>query len=219
MLTNKYKAFLFDLNGTLINDMHYHVTAWHTIVNEMGAGISVERMRTECYGKNQEVLERIFPSRFLEAEKMSMGQRKEAQYRKDFEPMLELLPGLNQFVAAAQAKGIKMAIGSAAITPNIDFVLDGTDIRKYFTSIVSADDVEQSKPHPETFLKCAAQLNVLPAQCLVFEDTPKGVECAANAGMDCIVITTMHQPQEFESYNNIIGFIDDYNHQLLTHLS
>ncbi|MES2880721.1 MAG: beta-phosphoglucomutase family hydrolase [Bacteroidota bacterium] len=218
MLTNKYKAFLFDLNGTLINDMHYHVAAWHTIVNEMGAGITIEQMKAECYGKNQEVLERIFPTRFMEDEKMRMGQRKEAQYRKDFEPMLKLLPGLTQFLSASDAGGIKMAIGSAAIVPNIDFVLDGTNVRKYFTAIVSADDVVQSKPHPETFLKCAAQLNVLPAGCLVFEDTPKGVECAANAGMDCVVITTMHQPQEFERYKNVIGFVNDYNHQLLTSL-
>lgn len=219
MSTNKYKAFLFDLNGTMINDMHYHVTAWHTIVNQMGAGISIERMKAECYGKNQEVLERIFPNRFLEEEKMNMGKRKEAQYRKDFEPMLELLPGLAKFLSAAHANRIKMAIGSAAITPNIDFVLDGTHIRKYFTAIVSADDVVQSKPNPETFLKCAEHLNVLPAECLVFEDTPKGVECAANAGMDSVVITTMHEPREFDSFKNIIGFIDDYNHQLLTNLS
>ncbi len=218
MLINKYKAFLFDLNGTMINDMHYHVSAWHSIVNEMGAGISVDQMKVECYGKNQEVLERIFPNRFLEEEKMKMGHRKEAQYRKDFEPMLQLLPGLSQFLSTAEAKGIKMAIGSAAIIPNIDFVLDGTHIRKYFSAIVSADDVAQSKPHPETFLKCAVQLNVLPAQCLVFEDTPKGVECAANAGMDAIVITTMHQPREFEGYKNIIGFIDDYNHPSLSYL-
>ncbi len=175
-------------------------------------------MKAECYGKNQEVLERIFPTRFMEDEKMRMGQRKEAQYRKDFEPMLELLPGLTQFLSASDAGGIKMAIGSAAIMPNIDFVLDGTNVRKYFAAIVSADDVVQSKPHPETFLKCAAQLNVLPAECLVFEDTPKGVECAANAGMDCIVITTMHQPREFDGYKNIIGFINDYNHQLLSQL-
>src|SRR5882672_11711973 len=65
----KYKAFLFDLNGTMIDDMQYHIRAWHHILNELGADISMERMKQECYGKNQELLERIFPSRFTEEEK------------------------------------------------------------------------------------------------------------------------------------------------------
>jgi beta-phosphoglucomutase-like phosphatase (HAD superfamily) len=54
-----YKAFLFDLNGTMIDDMQYHVKAWHRIFNELGANISMERMKQESYGKNHEVIERI----------------------------------------------------------------------------------------------------------------------------------------------------------------
>ncbi|MFZ9661934.1 MAG: HAD family hydrolase, partial [Chitinophagaceae bacterium] len=99
---------------------------------------------------------------------------------------------------------------SAAIMYNIDFVIDGLDIRKYFGSLISADQVIKSKPDPETFLRCAEDLKVAPDTCLVFEDTPKGVECAANAGMKAMVITTMHHPEEFESFSNIIGFIPDY---------
>jgi beta-phosphoglucomutase-like phosphatase (HAD superfamily) len=84
--------------------------------------------------------------------------------------------------------------------------------------MVSADDVASSKPHPETFLKCAEQLHVSPLDCVVFEDAPKGAESARNAGMDCVVITTMHQPEEFAHLNNIIGFINDYNDPLLNKL-
>ena len=62
-------AFLFDLNGTMINDMPYHISAWHRIMNELGANISLERMKEECYGKNHEVIERIFPGRFTDGEK------------------------------------------------------------------------------------------------------------------------------------------------------
>jgi beta-phosphoglucomutase len=63
------KAFLFDLNGTMIDDMGYHIKAWHTILNNLGADISLERTKQECYGKNHELLERIFPGRFSEARK------------------------------------------------------------------------------------------------------------------------------------------------------
>jgi beta-phosphoglucomutase-like phosphatase (HAD superfamily) len=89
-------------------------------------------------------------------------------------------------------------------------VIDGTDIRKYFDVLISADDVEQSKPDPETFLKAAKQLSVSPVDCLVFEDTPKGVEAALNAGMKAVVLTTLHQPEEFKNYPNVISFAKDF---------
>ncbi len=92
---------------------------------------------------------------------------------------------------------IPMAIGSAAIPFNIDFVLDNLQIGKYFSAIVSAEDVGISKPHPETFLKAADLLNVNPSDCLVFEDAPKGVEAANSAGMKSVVLTTMHNRNEF----------------------
>lgn len=205
------KAFLFDLNGTMIDDMSFHIRAWHRILNELGANISLERVREECYGKNHELLERVFPGRFTEEEKTKLSFEKEKQYQAEFKPHLKLLPGLSDFLEQAHQAGIKMAIGSAAIMFNIDFVLDGLGVRKYFSAIVSADNVATSKPDPETFLKCAAQLNISPADCIVFEDAPKGVECALNAGMDVVVITLMHEKEDFSQYRNITCFVKDYN--------
>jgi beta-phosphoglucomutase len=83
---------------------------------------------------------------------------------------------------------------------------------------VSADDVEVSKPHPETFLKAAALLNCPPEECLVFEDAPKGVETALHAGMSCIVLTTMHNRDEFPAPENIIAFIKDYTDPVIESL-
>ncbi|HSB93313.1 MAG TPA: HAD family phosphatase [Flavitalea sp.] len=204
------KAFLFDLNGTMIDDMQYHVTAWHRLLNEMGADISMERMKEECYGKANELIERILPGRFTEAERDAIGDQKETVYREEFRPYLKLLPGLGEVLDDAFGKGIRMAIGSAAIMANIDFVLDGLNIRHYFTAIVSADDVTNSKPDPETYLKCAARLNVDPADCLVFEDVPKGVESAARAGMESVVVTLLHTKEEFSQFENVVCFIEDF---------
>jgi HAD superfamily hydrolase (TIGR01509 family) len=170
----------------------------------------MERMKAECYGKNHELIERIFPGRFSEQEKDRMSQEKEQEYREQFKPRLQLLPGLQDFLERSGRAGIKMAIGSAAIMSNIDFVLDNCGIRHFIKVVVSADDVKHSKPHPETFLTCADRLGVAPVQCLVFEDSPKGVETAAAAGMQAVVITTLHQEDEFEGYSNIIGFKSDY---------
>jgi len=111
-----------------------------------------------------------------------------------------------------------MAIGSAAIPFNIDYILDNLPIRHYFKTIVSADDVIVSKPHPEVFLKAAAQLGVEPASCLVFEDAPKGVEAAINAGMSCVALTTMHAREEFHNYPNIVRYIADYTDPSLDEL-
>jgi len=207
----QYKAFLFDLNGTMINDMAYHIKAWHGILNELGAGISMERMKEECYGKNDELLERIFPGRFTIEQKNRMSLEKEKQYQKDFRPHIQLINGLADFLERSYKAGIKMAIGSAAIMFNVNFVIDGLNIRQYFDALVSADEVTNSKPDEETWLTCANKLGVSVKECLVFEDAPKGVESAQHAGMDCVVIKTMHEKQDFAGYNNVVYFINDYN--------
>src|SRR5687767_6459472 len=98
----------------MIDDMRYHIEAWHRILNELGAGISIERTKEECYGKNHELLERIFPGRFSEAEKDRLSREKEEEYQERFRPSLRLLNGLEDFLKRARAAGVKTAIGSAA---------------------------------------------------------------------------------------------------------
>ena len=204
------KGFLFDLNGTMVNDMPYHIQAWHHKIIELGGTLSLEETKYQCYGKNDELLERVFPGKFSLQEKIQLGNDKEALYRVEFKPYLKLIDGLDQFLENANKINIKMAIGSAAINENINFVIDNLNIRNYFSAIVSANDVAKSKPHPETFLKCAQQLALNPNECIVFEDTPKGVECALNAGMKAIVILGEHSAEEFETYSNVILCINDY---------
>jgi beta-phosphoglucomutase family hydrolase len=212
------QAFLFDLNGTMVNDMDYHIKAWHRITTELGGNLTLKQVKAECYGKNGEVLERIFPGRFSQKEKNRISIEKEKQYQKEFKPMLKLINGLDTFLENTSKQKLKMAIGSAAIRFNIDFVLDGLAIRHYFDVIVSADDVVRSKPDPETFTKCAELLHIPPAGCIVFEDAPKGVEAAAHAGMQSVVITTMHSKEEFSGYSNIIHFIKDFTDPILAAL-
>jgi beta-phosphoglucomutase family hydrolase len=212
------KAFLFDLNGTMIDDMPYHIKAWHRILNNLGANISLERMKEECYGKNEELLERMFPGRFSDDEKKTMSFEKEKSYQTQYKPHLALLPGLDVFLETASQSKIKMAIGSAAIMFNIDFVIDNLNLRHLFSAIVSADNVVNSKPDPETYLSCASILKHKPADCIVFEDSTKGVESALRAGMKAVAITTLHSELEFEPYNNVLFCIKDYVDTRLQHL-
>lgn len=207
------KAFLFDLNGTMIDDMEFHLKIWYDVLNnDLGANLSWEEVRKNMYGKNDELLARVFGEGKFSAEEVAeISQRKEERYQQVYQPHLDLLPGLFDFLELGHRAGIQMAIGSAAIPYNINFVLDNLNIRQYFKAIVSAHDVLESKPHPEVFLKAAEQLNVSPSDCLVFEDAPKGVEAAQNAGMKSVVITSMHRPEEFAQYTNVLLYISDYS--------
>lgn len=217
MNAHQPKAFIFDLNGTMIDDMRYHTQAWHGILNDiLGAHLTWDEVKKEMYGKNEELLIRVFgPDRFSPEEMKQLSFEKERRYRDTFRPYLKLIDGLDPFLEAARSSGIRMAIGSAAIASNVDFVLDGLHIRHYFDVIVTGDDVAHSKPDPETFLKAAHQLGIAPQECLVFEDAPKGVEAAQNAGMPAVVLTTMHQKDEFAAYNNIRTFVADYTNRAL----
>lgn len=206
-------AFLFDLNGTMIDDMEFHLKVWYdTLNNDLGATLSWDEVRSHMYGKNQELLVRVFgPDRFSTEEANEISHQKEVKYQTLYRPHLDLLPGLFDFLNEAHGKNIGMAIGSAASPFNINFVLDNLDLRSYFKFIVSADDVIDSKPHPETYLKAAWLLNIEPSACIVFEDGPKGVEAALNAGMKSVVLTTMHRREEFDHYPNVLMFVKDYN--------
>lgn len=207
------KAFLFDLNGTMIDDMQFHCKAWFNILNDdLGANLSWDQVKEQMYGKNTELLIRVFGKDHFTKEEMDrLSVEKEKKYQAEYRPLLKLIDGLDDFLIEAKHEGIKMGIGSAAIPFNINFVIDGLNLRHYFTSIVSADDVVESKPDPETYLKGAAELGVLAEECIVFEDAPKGVEAAKRAGMKAVVLTTMHEAHEFSEYDNIICFIKDYH--------
>lgn len=210
---NTPKALIFDLNGTMINDMEFHTRAWHHILNQdLGKNFTWDETKAQMYGKNEEMLVRVFgANHFTEGEMRALSLNKEKRYQEAFLPHLQLLPGLHEFLERAYEKNIPMAIASAAIMFNIDFVLDNLNIRHFFKAIVSADDVTLSKPHPETFLSAAALLQVVPEDCLVLEDVPKGAEAAQNAGMKAVILTTTHQPAEFSHLSNILHYSADYN--------
>ena len=204
----------------MINDMPYHTKAWQNLLNnQLGGNFTWDEVKQQMYGKNPEVLVRMFgPNRFTIDEMNRLSYEKEKKYQLEFLPRLKLVPGLSDFLEKAYQQGIPMAIGSAAIPFNIDFVLDNLHIRHYFKAIVSADDVVFSKPNPETFLKAAQLLDVPPTNCLVFEDVPKGAETAANAGMKTVIITTTHEPDEFKNLQNVLHFAKDFEDEFVREL-
>ncbi|TVP44374.1 MAG: HAD family phosphatase [Mongoliibacter sp.] len=208
-----FKAVLFDLNGTIIDDMGFHAKAWHELLTQdLGVKISMEEVWKQMYGKNRELFIRVLGENAMTEKEMTYWSlEKEKRYQQVYINHIKPIPGFMDFLENLKTKGYKIGIGSAAIPFNINFVLDTLNIRTYFDCIVSADDVTNSKPDPETFARGAELLGMAPGECIVFEDAPKGVEAAANAGMQAVVLTTMHSKEDFEYLENVFTVIKDYN--------
>ena len=96
----KKVAFIFDLNGTMIDDMEYHTRAWYDILNnDLKAGLSVEEVKVQMYGKNVELLDRIFGEKhFTPERKNELSVEKERRYQHAYRPELSLIKGLQQFL-------------------------------------------------------------------------------------------------------------------------
>lgn len=206
------KAFLFDLDGTLIDTMHWHFKTWEVVVSELGSPLRGDALMKELYGNGAELMHRLVPHKtFTEEEARQIVDEKEARYRNLYGHNITVLEGARDFLEEALQQNIPMGIGTASNQANIDFALDFLNLRKYLNAIVGADDVEFSKPHPETWLKLAEALNTEPASCIVFEDAPKGIEAAAKAGMKAIAITGHYTANDFNGYDNILKIVPGLN--------
>ncbi|MEO5995750.1 MAG: beta-phosphoglucomutase family hydrolase [Chitinophagaceae bacterium] len=205
------KAFLFDMDGTMMDNMQYHLQAWEKIVLEEGSKLKSNDIFKQLYGKNTEILGRILSKKKFSIDQLKeKATRKDSLYRQLYSPHIKLIQGLREFLADAKHQDVLLAIASGTAIKNVDFALDKLQIRDYFDVIVSGADVKTSKPDPETFLKAAEQLKVLPSDCIVFEDVPKGVEAAQLAGMRAIVVLTSHIKEEFAPFTNVIQTITDF---------
>lgn len=204
------KGFIFDMDGTMVDNMMVHHRAWQRKLKEMELELTLEEVRQQIHGINEEILERLFGDRYSVEERRRISQEKEAAYRAIFLPELQLVNGLAQFLQAAYDAHIIMGIATAAPLENVDFVLDNLPIRHYFKAVTHAGMVSKGKPDPEVLEKAAAGMGIPLEHCIVFEDTPTGAETARRAGCPAYIITTTHQAEEFSHFPNIIGFLKDF---------
>ena len=104
-------------------------------------------------------------------------------------------PGLTRLLDLATARGVRLAVASGAPKANINFIMDGLDLRRYFPVLVDDSTYSRGKPDPECFLTAARMLGVEPKDCTVFEDAVKGVQAGKAAGME-VVALTLYTPAE-----------------------
>lgn len=204
------QTFIFDMDGTMVDNMMVHHRAWQRKLAALGLDMTLEEVRQSIHGINEEILERLFGSRFSPEERRRIAWEKEAEYRDIFLSELKLVPGLDAFLKSAHQAGIRMGIGTAAPRENVQFVLDHLHLQPLFGSVIDASQVTKGKPDPEVFLRVAAELGAEPADCIVFEDSPTGAEAARRAGMKAVIITTTHTADEFAHFEHVVRVISDF---------
>ena len=204
------RAFIFDMDGTLVDNMRFHGEAWQKMLAENGIETDTRKFLVNTAGKtNREIIPNFF-SDATEERLSELGLRKETLYRELYLPHRKVVAGAIEFLTKAESLGVKMAVATAAPVANMEFVLDGLDLRKYFQAIPTAADVSNGKPNPEIFLKSAEKLGIEPKHCLVFEDAVNGFEAAHCAGMKSIGVATVNQIEDILNLDSVVAAYDDF---------
>ncbi len=187
------KAVIWDLDGTLIDSSAYHWEAWQEIMAVEKFTITYEEYVADFGKRNDEILRGRVGLHLSESEIARLSLAKEEAYRHLVRTKgLELLPGASHWLAKLKTDGVPQALGTSAPRGNIDAVFAALDIAKYFAAVMSAEEVPAGKPAPDVFLAAARKLESPPAECIVIEDAPAGIEAARRAGMRSVGVRTTH---------------------------
>lgn len=193
------KAFIFDLDGVIVDTAKYHFLAWRKLANSMGFDFTHEQNEQLKGVSRVKSLEKILAwgnKNVTDDEFTKFMAQKNDDYLTYIEKMddQEILPDVTKTLDFLRDKNQHIALGSAS--KNARMILEKVNILEKFDSIVDGNDVTKAKPDPEVFLKAAEQLKVAPENCIVFEDAVAGIQAANNAGMISIGIgdkNTLHE--------------------------
>ena len=217
VMTHK-KAFIFDLDGVIVDTARYHYLAWQKLAQQLGIEFTPE---------HNEHLKGVSRIRSLDII-LALGDIQASQEEKDkwlFDKnelylsylvnmdQSELLPGIIDTLMFLKENGQYIALGSAS--KNARPILEKTEIMQYFDAIVDGNDVTNAKPDPEVFLRACQLLFVSPEDSIVFEDSVAGVQAANSARMKSVGIgdkEILHEAEfNFPDFTTI-------NHQFLLSL-
>jgi len=189
--TSHCKALIFDLDGTLADTMPMHLESWQMIAKKYGYRIK-DQMGNDRAGTPTIQLAVEFNREYgwsLNPEEVYKD--KNAFYAELLMRGRPILPIRDVYhLAEFYHEKLKMAIGTGSTREDALMAIGDLKVANWFSVMVTADDVTQGKPHPETYLKCAQRLDIDPSMCVVYEDGPMGIQAALNAGMSAINVIT-----------------------------
>lgn len=202
-------GLLFDLDGVLIDSSQYHWRAWKRLAEEeKKLQMDYEEFLRGFGRRNEEILKGAAPKATAE-ERVQFALRKEALFREEISGEIELLPGVEWFLQEVAERELPRIIASSTPPENLRFFLAETSLGLYFDHYVSGDEVAEGKPAPDLFVEGARRLGRRADECIVFEDSPAGLEAGASAGCYVVAIATTHPSDRLEKYNMIVGSVGD----------
>lgn len=194
------RALVFDLDGTLTDNMGVHAEAFAAFMARHGQPPMSLADRRRFDGKrNREIFPALFGRPLTAAEIQAFEDEKEAIYRERSRGDLRPLTGLPELLQAARRHGIGVAVATSSPRANVEHTLPEIGFAWLLDVVVRGDQVPRGKPFPDVFLEAARRLGVAPSACLGFEDAPVGVEAVVSAGMACVAVTTSFDEATFRS--------------------
>lgn len=205
---NKEIAVIFDMDGVICHTNPYHSLAFREFFSTRNLAPTDEEFAQHMFGKsNSYILSHFFNRPVQGAELLELEQEKEGLFRKIYAPHVAPINGIVQFMDDLKANGVQLGVATSAPYANLELILNKVDIREKLGSILASEDVKKHKPDPEVYLSSAKNLGVLPAQCIVFEDSFSGVSAGLNAGMKVVGVLTSHTKEELPPCSM---YIEDY---------
>ena len=207
---------IFDMDGTMIDSMPCHTRSWGLFCRRHGLELDIEEVIRRTAGRTAlECMDHVFGRPVAADEALRLVQEKEAIYRELFAPEFRPVGGYKAFLAAAVNGQRRWGIGTAGDQKNLAFALQHLQLDEAPHAVASGDEGLRGKPEPDIFLAVAQRMGVEPADCIVFEDAPLGIEAARRAGMRAIAICTGHTPETLQG-PHVLAAVPDY-HALLQH--
>ncbi|MBL0678752.1 HAD family hydrolase [Aeromonas dhakensis] len=182
----QYDALIFDMDGTLVDSMPRHLDAWEATSAEFG--LPFDRAQLNEYGgiPTRKIVAILAEQHGLDIDVEAFTRRKVTLYMEHIQ-QVSVFPAMWELVRRCHGK-VPMGIGTGSPRNQAESILKSTGLDAYIQVVVSADDVVNHKPHPDTFLQVAEQLGANPANCLVFEDTQIGLQAGRAAGMETVLV-------------------------------
>ncbi len=187
----KLKGLLFDMDGTLVDNLAYHFMAFDAYAEREGFTL-LEPVSLKINGMHSND---IFPL-LLGNEVVAqygldrLNREKEEVYRDMYRPKIAPIAGVIELLKEAKKAGVKCAIGSSGCRENVEMIIEGLGIADLIDGSISGSDVTHGKPHPEIFTKAHELLGLKAEECIVVEDAVNGILAGVRAGCKCLAVTT-----------------------------
>jgi HAD superfamily hydrolase (TIGR01509 family) len=215
----KYKAVIFDLDGTLIDSMGIWIQIDKEYLEKRNIPVPDDLFKDVKTGNSFNEICQYFKDKFNLPDSIEeIGAEWTGMVAEHYKNDITLKPGAHKFINFLRVNNIKMAIGTSNTKYLTKTVLEANGVLNYFDTIVAGCEDIKGKPYPDIFLKAAKELNIAPEDCLVLEDTLHGVLAAHNGGMDAFAIFDDNDTHETERIRKEADFYSENFSEILEKL-